>query len=190
VHHGINVEQATEQLFSRLLHVIDLKPRVLDGRGDLAPGGLIMLVWSDPPIAPSSATTGKCLGPDRRAGADVPPRQPPPNDGADTARRPHPTVQLAGQPWLPPFAAPLVDNYGRCCVKRGTDTMEPFSAGTESGVESELIDLSAVSMTTLRELNDTAFRTALRHVVQQAAHPRVTSGGGTEDVDPRAARVD
>jgi FXSXX-COOH protein len=67
--------------------------------------------------------------------------------------------------------------------------MESFSAGTESGVESELIDLGAVSMTTLRELDDTAFRAALRHVVQQAAHPRVTSGG-TEGGNPSAARVD
>jgi FXSXX-COOH protein len=41
----------------------------------------------------------------------------------------------------------------------------------ESGIESELIDLDAVSMTALRELDDTVFRQALRHVMQQTAHP-------------------
>jgi hypothetical protein len=33
------------------------------------------------------------------------------------SRRPHPTVQFAGQPWLPSVAVPLLDSYGRCCVK-------------------------------------------------------------------------
>jgi hypothetical protein len=55
--------------------------------------------------------------------------------------------------------------------------MDPFSADTESGVESELIDLGAVSMTVLRELDDTGLRQALGHVMQRTAHPQVTAGG-------------
>jgi hypothetical protein len=57
--------------------------------------------------------------------------------------------------------------------------VDSFSADTESGVESELIDLGAVSMTVLRELDDTVFRQALRHVMQQIMHQRVTAGGGS-----------
>lgn len=63
--------------------------------------------------------------------------------------------------------------------------MDTFSANTESGIESELIDLGAVSMTTLRELDHTVFRQALRHVMQQTTYPQVTAGGGSE-----AERVD
>lgn len=63
--------------------------------------------------------------------------------------------------------------------------MDSCSADMESSVESELIDLGAVSMTALRELDDTMFRQALRHVVQQTARPQVTAGGNTE-----RARVD
>jgi FXSXX-COOH protein len=58
--------------------------------------------------------------------------------------------------------------------------MDLFSADLESGVESELVDLSAVSMTVLRELDDTVLRRALRHVMQQTAHSQVTAGSGTE----------
>ncbi len=64
--------------------------------------------------------------------------------------------------------------------------MDSFSAGMEPGLESELIDLGAVSMTALRELDDTMFRQALQHVMQETAHPRVIasgSGGGTGRVD-------
>jgi hypothetical protein len=53
--------------------------------------------------------------------------------------------------------------------------MDSFSAYTESGVESGFIDLGAVSMTVLRELNDTVFRQALRHVMQQTVHPLTTT---------------
>ncbi|HWR48411.1 MAG TPA: hypothetical protein VN327_12500 [Pseudonocardiaceae bacterium] len=61
--------------------------------------------------------------------------------------------------------------------------MDSFSAGMESDVESELIDLGAVSMTVLRELDDTVFRQALRHVMKQTAHPQVTASGSGERVD-------
>lgn len=56
--------------------------------------------------------------------------------------------------------------------------MDSFSAGIESGIESELIDLGAVSMTVLRELDDAVLRQALRHVMEQTAHPQVTAGDG------------
>lgn len=56
--------------------------------------------------------------------------------------------------------------------------MDSFSAGMEPGLESELIDLGAVSMTALRELDDTMFRQALQHVMRQTAHPRVIASGG------------
>jgi FXSXX-COOH protein len=64
--------------------------------------------------------------------------------------------------------------------------MDSFSAGMESDIESELIDLGAVSMTALRELDDTVFRQALRHVMQQTAHPQViagSTGDGTGRID-------
>lgn len=57
--------------------------------------------------------------------------------------------------------------------------MNQFSADTESGIDSELIDLGAISMTALRELNDPMFKKALRQVMQQASHPQVTIGGGS-----------
>lgn len=52
--------------------------------------------------------------------------------------------------------------------------MDSFSADMESGVESKLVDLGTVSMTMLRELDDTVFRQALRHVMQQTEHLQVT----------------
>lgn len=55
--------------------------------------------------------------------------------------------------------------------------MDSFSADAELGVKSDVIDLSTVSMTALRELDDTVFRQALRHVIQQTAHPQVTDDG-------------
>ena len=64
--------------------------------------------------------------------------------------------------------------------------MDSFSAERELGVESELIDLGTISMTALRELDDTAFRKALRHVTRQTAHPREASTGNSEG----AERVD
>lgn len=60
--------------------------------------------------------------------------------------------------------------------------MDSFLAGTEF-VESELIDLDSMSMTVLRELDDTVFRKALLHVMQQTVHPRVTAAGSRERVD-------
>jgi hypothetical protein len=57
--------------------------------------------------------------------------------------------------------------------------MDSLSANQESGIESELIDLSAVSMTVLRESDNTMLRQAMRHVMQRTAYPRVSSAGGS-----------
>lgn len=65
--------------------------------------------------------------------------------------------------------------------QRGICAMDTLLATKESGVESELIDLSAVSMTALRKWDDTALRQALRHVMQHAAHPRVTTESPDRD---------
>ena len=61
----------------------------------------------------------------------------------------------------------------------GFSTMDSYSGNAESDVESELIDLGAVSMPVLRTLDGTAVRQALRHVLQHSAHPQVTVGGGS-----------
>lgn len=55
--------------------------------------------------------------------------------------------------------------------------MDSLFADMESGIESELIDLGAVSMTALRKLDGTKLRQVLRHVMQQTAHPQVTASG-------------
>ena len=62
--------------------------------------------------------------------------------------------------------------------QRGHDTMDSSLADRESGIESELIDLSAVSMVMLRESEDTALRQAVRQVMQQAAHSPATVCAG------------
>ena len=62
---------------------------------------------------------------------------------------------------------------------------DSFSLDMEGGVESELIDLSSVSMTALRELNDIAFRHALQHVTQRTLYPRVN-----EASDSHSDRID
>jgi hypothetical protein len=88
------------------------------------------------------------------------------------------------------FSLPINRGYHLCwiatadAVSRGIYTMDSFSVNMESGIESQLIDLGAVSMTVLRELDDTVFRRSLRHVMQQTAHPQVTaSGSEAERVD-------
>jgi hypothetical protein len=51
-------------------------------------------------------------------------------------------------------------------------------------IESELIDLNEISMTTLRELDDIMFRQAMWSVMQRSLHPQVAVGGGSgERVD-------
>jgi len=78
----------------------------------------------------------------------------------------------------------VIGKYWARSMRRGSCIMDSFSADMESGVESELIDLGAVSITTLRELDDTVFKKALQHVMQQTANPQVTaSGSEAERVD-------
>lgn len=61
--------------------------------------------------------------------------------------------------------------------------MNPFSADMESVVESELIDLSTVSMAALRTLDGAAIRRALRHVTKQPGYPGVTEQSEGERID-------
>ena len=140
----------------------------------------MILLWevdhvgvADPFTAPSSASTEKLRGlVDELLMADTGLEQVIAQAiwlDKHASRRPHPTVQSALRPML---------------CQRGNYTMDSFSVGMESDVKSELIDLSTVSMTVLRELDDTVLRQAVRHVMQQTAHPRVSSGtGSAERVD-------
>lgn len=57
--------------------------------------------------------------------------------------------------------------------------MDSFSVDTGRDIESDLIDLGAVSMTTLREMDNPVFRQALCAVLQQTVRPQVTVGGGS-----------
>jgi FXSXX-COOH protein len=61
------------------------------------------------------------------------------------------------------------------------------SADTEPGIESELIDLSAVPLDRLRELNSSALCESMHHVLDRTASVRyvrrTTTNGGGERVD-------
>lgn len=61
------------------------------------------------------------------------------------------------------------------------------SAETRPGIESELLDLSAVGLDELRTLNGTSFQAAVQHVVNRTHHVRILArsngGGGGERVD-------
>lgn len=96
-------------------------------------------------------------------------------------RRPSRLKSCEDAPPRPPqlFSPPINHGYHLCwiAVSRGIYTMDSFSADMELGIESQLIDLSAVSMTVLRELDNTVFRQALQHVMQQTAYPQVTASG-------------
>lgn len=52
--------------------------------------------------------------------------------------------------------------------------MDQFPVGLEPDIESELIDLHAISMTALRDLDGTVVKRALRQVLQRTAYPRVS----------------
>lgn len=53
--------------------------------------------------------------------------------------------------------------------------MDSFSTKMESGVESELLDLGAVSMMVLRALDHAVLHRALWHVVEQTDYVRITA---------------
>ena len=46
---------------------------------------------------------------------------------------------------------------------------------TEEDIRSDLLDLSTISMTALRELDGTMLQQALRNVREKTAHPQVTA---------------
>lgn len=54
----------------------------------------------------------------------------------------------------------------------GMASMNSFSVDSESGMESELMDLDAVPFSTLRELDSEALRHSLRQVVERTRHVR------------------
>ena len=60
--------------------------------------------------------------------------------------------------------------------------MNQFPADLEPDIESELIDLHAVSMTALRDLDGTLVKRALRQVMQRTAHPPVADAS-SERID-------
>lgn len=64
--------------------------------------------------------------------------------------------------------------------------MSSFLAGTDTEIESVLVDLSSVSLTNLRKLDNAALRRSLRLVVEQTAHVRITASSG----DDKAKRID
>ncbi|HKN55517.1 MAG TPA: hypothetical protein VJX66_23680 [Amycolatopsis sp.] len=55
----------------------------------------------------------------------------------------------------------------------------------EAGIESELLDLSGVSLTRLRTLDGGQLRRSLRHAVERVSHIQVTASGnqGAKRVD-------
>jgi hypothetical protein len=56
----------------------------------------------------------------------------------------------------------------------------------QSGIQSELLDLSAVSLSGLRNLDATLLRRSIRRAAERTAHIPVTasgSGGGAKRVD-------
>ncbi|EME53019.1 hypothetical protein [Amycolatopsis decaplanina] len=66
--------------------------------------------------------------------------------------------------------------------------MSSFSASTEPDIESALIDLDAVSLTALRELDSEAFRHSAHHVVERTTLVRAryrsdNNSGGGERID-------
>ena len=61
--------------------------------------------------------------------------------------------------------------------------MRSFRSDVEAGVESQLVDLGAVPLAVLRELDDTMLHRSLSHVLEQARYVRVSADAGTERVD-------
>jgi hypothetical protein len=67
------------------------------------------------------------------------------------------------------------------------DVMNSFLADSEPGIESELINLDNVPFIKLRELDGTALRHSLGHVVERTTRMRVryrsNAGGNGERLD-------
>jgi hypothetical protein len=58
--------------------------------------------------------------------------------------------------------------------------MNQFPVDMEPDIESELIDLDAISMAALRDLDGVIVERAMRHVMHRTSHPQVTVGGGSD----------
>jgi hypothetical protein len=58
---------------------------------------------------------------------------------------------------------------------QGETVMKNFPMDAEPGVESQLVDLSAVPLAVLRNLDGTAMRRSLVHVVEQLRYTRVSA---------------
>lgn len=56
--------------------------------------------------------------------------------------------------------------------------MDSLPKGVEPGVESLLVDLGAVPLALLRQLDGTALRRSLGHAVEQATYVRVSADTG------------
>jgi hypothetical protein len=62
--------------------------------------------------------------------------------------------------------------------------VDAFARDLEPGVESQLVDLSEVPFAVLRELDDTAMRRSLLHVVEQLTYTPVRENqGNAERID-------
>ena len=64
--------------------------------------------------------------------------------------------------------------------------MGSIRSDVEAGVESQLVDLGAVPLAVLRELDGTMLHRSLAHVLEQVRYGRVSAdggGSGTERVD-------
>jgi hypothetical protein len=66
--------------------------------------------------------------------------------------------------------------------------MTTFPADTDPGIESQLIDLTAVPFAVLRDLDGEVIHNAMRYVVERAGQVRITSrsgnsAGGGERID-------
>lgn len=59
------------------------------------------------------------------------------------------------------------------------------NADTDPGIESPLIDLSAVPLERLRGLNSAALHQAMHHVLERTRHPRITRVSGSEGAGER-----
>src|SRR5262249_26865968 len=85
------------------------------------------------------------------------------------------TVATLSRSILVGYARPILQS-------RGGHMMNKLPGALESDIESELVDLDAVSMTELRGLDGAVVERALRHVMQRSAYPRV-SRGSSERID-------
>lgn len=75
----------------------------------------------------------------------------------------------------------------RRSTREGLDTMAMTLQDTDTGIESQLLDLTEIPFARLRELDSLAVRQALHHVISHAegvrAITRSTNASGGERID-------